>query len=158
MWRWIQSLWRRANARNVSFFTLYGGQFTFSTHLLTLNYLLYPRFWSIAGQLMRLHSFTQWILPAPKKSFRDPGPSRIGKLRVIAFAAWCIPSYLPSFLSFFFSCLPVYLSSVLFSTIPRASIKETRLDQEKSNLLMFVRSRSWWLHHTFLLGSARFIA
>ena len=36
-----QSLWRRANARNVSFFTLYGGQFTFSTQLLTLNYLLY---------------------------------------------------------------------------------------------------------------------
>ena len=35
-----QSLWRRANARNVSFFTLYGGQFTFSTQLLTLNYLL----------------------------------------------------------------------------------------------------------------------
>ena len=29
----------RANARNVSFFTLYGGQFTFSTQLLTLNYL-----------------------------------------------------------------------------------------------------------------------
>ena len=35
-----QSLWRRANARNVSFFTLFGGQFTFSTQLLTLNYLL----------------------------------------------------------------------------------------------------------------------
>ena len=33
MWR------RRANTRNVSFFTLYGGQFTFSTQLLTLNYL-----------------------------------------------------------------------------------------------------------------------
>ena len=27
------SLWRRANAQNVSFFTLYGGQFTFSTQL-----------------------------------------------------------------------------------------------------------------------------
>ena len=37
----LQSLWRRANARNVSFFILYGGQFTFSTQLLTLNYLLY---------------------------------------------------------------------------------------------------------------------
>ena len=33
--------WTKANARNVSFFTLYGGQFTFSTQLLTLNYLLY---------------------------------------------------------------------------------------------------------------------
>ena len=37
----IYSLWRRANARNVSFFTLYGGQFTFSTQSLTLNYLPY---------------------------------------------------------------------------------------------------------------------
>ena len=35
----FQSLWRRANARNVSFFTLYGGQFTFSTQLLTLTKL-----------------------------------------------------------------------------------------------------------------------
>ena len=34
------SLWRRANARNVSYFTLYVGQFTFSTQLLTLNYLI----------------------------------------------------------------------------------------------------------------------
>ena len=38
------SLWWRANARNVSFFTLYGGQFTFSTQLLTLNYLLFFNF------------------------------------------------------------------------------------------------------------------
>ena len=38
--QFLQSLWRRANARNVSFFTLYGGQFTFSTQLFTLNYLL----------------------------------------------------------------------------------------------------------------------
>ena len=35
-----QSLWRRANARNVSFLTLYRGQFTFSTQSLTLNYQL----------------------------------------------------------------------------------------------------------------------
>ena len=35
-----ESLWRRANAPNVSFFTLYGSQFTFSTQLLVLNYLL----------------------------------------------------------------------------------------------------------------------
>ena len=34
------SLWRRANTRNVSYFTLYVGQFTFSTQLLTLNYLI----------------------------------------------------------------------------------------------------------------------
>ena len=31
----------RVNARNVGCFTLYGGQLTFSTQLLTLNYLLY---------------------------------------------------------------------------------------------------------------------
>ena len=37
---WMQSLWRRANARNVSFFTLYDGWFTFPTQFLTLNYLL----------------------------------------------------------------------------------------------------------------------
>ena len=30
--------WWRANARNVSFGTLYGGQFTFSTQLIILNY------------------------------------------------------------------------------------------------------------------------
>ena len=34
----LQSLWRRANARNVSLYTLHGGQFTFSTQLSTLNY------------------------------------------------------------------------------------------------------------------------
>ena len=37
----LRSLWRSANARNVSLLTLYGGQFTFSTQLLTPNYLLY---------------------------------------------------------------------------------------------------------------------
>ena len=36
-----KSLRRRANAWYISFFTLYGGQFTFLTQLLTLNYLLY---------------------------------------------------------------------------------------------------------------------
>ena len=32
--QFLQSLWRRANAQNVSFFTLYGGQFTFSLNSL----------------------------------------------------------------------------------------------------------------------------
>ena len=32
------SLWRRANARNFSFETLHGGQFTLSTQLIILNY------------------------------------------------------------------------------------------------------------------------
>ena len=35
------TLWRRANAQNVSFFTLYDSYFMFSTQFLTLNYLLY---------------------------------------------------------------------------------------------------------------------
>ena len=35
-----QSLWQRANARNVSFLTLYGGQFAFSTQLLKVNFLI----------------------------------------------------------------------------------------------------------------------
>lgn len=38
-----QLLWRRANARNVIFFILYGGQFTLSTQLLTLIYLLFSQ-------------------------------------------------------------------------------------------------------------------
>ena len=39
--QYLQSLWRWANARirNVNLLTLYGGQFTFLTQLLTLNYL-----------------------------------------------------------------------------------------------------------------------
>ena len=35
-----QSLWRRANTRKVSFQTFYGGQFTSSTQLIILNYLV----------------------------------------------------------------------------------------------------------------------
>ena len=44
-----------------------------------LSYLL---FCSIAEQSMRLQSFAQWILPIPIQPFRDPGPSRISKLRL----------------------------------------------------------------------------
>ena len=36
----FHSLWLRANARNVSFETLYDGQFTLSTQLITPNYLV----------------------------------------------------------------------------------------------------------------------
>ena len=39
--QFLQSLRRRAKARNISLLTLYGDQFTFSTQLLTLNYLRY---------------------------------------------------------------------------------------------------------------------
>ena len=45
------SEWRRANARKVSFKTLYGGQFTLSTQLIILNYL-------IASLTFRWASFT----------------------------------------------------------------------------------------------------
>ena len=40
LWRraLLLSLWRRANARNVSLLTLYGGLFTLSTSYITLNY------------------------------------------------------------------------------------------------------------------------
>ena len=39
LWRraFLLSLWRRANARNVTLLTLYGGQFTLSTPYITLN-------------------------------------------------------------------------------------------------------------------------
>ena len=50
----LQSLWRRANARNVSFFTLYGGQFTFSTQLLTLNFLIKCFFRDWCGQYHKI--------------------------------------------------------------------------------------------------------
>ena len=36
-----QSDQQRVNAQNVSLFTLYSGQFMFSTQMFTLNYLLY---------------------------------------------------------------------------------------------------------------------
>ena len=38
--KFLQSLCRRANARNVSFSILYGGQFTLSTQLIIQNYLV----------------------------------------------------------------------------------------------------------------------
>ena len=54
------SLWRRANARNVSFFTLYGDQFTFSTQLLTLNDLLYScTYFSDVIKMMDVFSILQ---------------------------------------------------------------------------------------------------
>ena len=70
---------------------------------------------------MRLQSFAQWILPIPIQPFRDPGPSRISKLRLPPGA------FLPSFLSIFSPYLPLLRSFFFFFSI-RASIKETRLD------------------------------
>ena len=87
-------------------------------HLMQLSYLL---FCSIAEQSMRLQSFAQWILPIPIQPFRDPGPSRISKLRLPPGA------FLPSFLSIFSPYLPLLRSFFFFFSI-RASIKETRLD------------------------------
>ena len=57
--QFFQSFWRRANARKVSFFTLYGGQFTFSTQLLTLNYLLYSPTDAAPQFLQKLTPFTK---------------------------------------------------------------------------------------------------
>ena len=85
---------------------------------------------SIAEQSMRLQSFAQWILPIPIQPFRDPGPSRISKLRLPPGA------FLPSFLSLYFF-LPTYLSSVFFFFFfsryeprlkKRGSIGKSRLD------------------------------
>ena len=70
-----------------------------------LSYLL---FCSIAEQSMRLQSFAQWILPTPMQPFRDPGPSRISKLRLPPGA------FLPSFLSTFSSYLPLLRSFFFF--------------------------------------------
>ena len=81
--------------------------------LMQLSYLL---FCSIAEQSMRLQSFAQWILPIPIQPFRDPGPSRISKLRLPPGA------FLPSFLSIF----SPYLS--LLRSFFRGSIGKSRLD------------------------------
>ena len=43
----------RANARNVSFLTFHGGQFTFSTQLLTPNYIR-TQFWLGRGGVLKL--------------------------------------------------------------------------------------------------------
>ena len=87
--------------------------------LMQLSYLL---FCSIAEQSMRLQSFAQWILPIPIQPFRDPGPSRISKLRLPPGA------FLPSFLSIFSPYLPILCPFFFFFFSIRASIKETRLD------------------------------
>ena len=57
---------------------------------------------------MRLQSFAQWILPIPIQPFRDPGPSRISKLRLPPGA------FLPSFLSIFSPYLPLLRSFFFF--------------------------------------------
>ena len=49
-----RSLWRWANHRNVSFKTLYGGQFTLSTQLITQNYL--PSYWINWFRLKSYHN------------------------------------------------------------------------------------------------------
>ena len=44
------SLWRRANAQDVSLETLYGGQFTLSTQFLKSNYLVWKTNKGLRGQ------------------------------------------------------------------------------------------------------------
>ena len=78
---------------------------------------------------MRLQSFTQWILPTPIQPCRDPGSSRLSKLRLPPGA------FLPSFLSLYFFFL---LSSPPFFFLffsryeprlkKRGSIGKSRLD------------------------------
>ena len=78
---------------------------------------------------MRLQSFAQWILPIPIQPFRDPGPSRISKLRLPPGA------FLPSFLSIFSPYLPLLRSFFFFffsryepRLKKRGSIEKWRLD------------------------------
>ena len=75
--KFLQSLWRKAYARNVSFFTLYGGQLTFSTQLLTLNYLLYSTTDAAPQFLKKLTPFTKsWFqILITLKSMRCRGAS-----------------------------------------------------------------------------------
>ena len=75
--KFLQSLWRKAYARNVSFFTLYGGQLTFSTQLLTLNYLLYSTTDAAPQFLKKLTPFTKsWFqILITLKSMRCSGAS-----------------------------------------------------------------------------------
>ena len=57
-----QSQWRRADTPNVSFETLYSGQFMLSTQLITLNYpiLHLPWCWLVVGQV---HTSSFYGLP-----------------------------------------------------------------------------------------------
>ena len=75
---------------------------------------------------MRLHSFAQWILPTTKNPSGTLGP-----------LSCLVHSFLPSFLSNFFSCLPLFRSFFLF---PRC---EARLRNRASYVAEWQNEVSW---------------
>ena len=84
--------------------------------------LFFPRFCSIADQLMCLHSFSQWILPTPKNPSGTLSPLEevnYAPMRLLPGAI--LPSFLPFYLFFLLACLLTYLpffpSSILSSVL-----------------------------------------
>ena len=56
--QFLHSLWQRTNARNVSFETLYSGQFTLSTQLITPNY---PVLLQIVFLKLNLNTISKYV-------------------------------------------------------------------------------------------------
>ena len=81
--------WTKANARNVSFFTLYGGQFTFSTQLLTLNYLLYSPTDAVP---VSLETYTLYKIEEDSKTSTTENSTTKNKGKVIAFSIQLVHS------------------------------------------------------------------
>ena len=70
--QFLQLLWQRADARNISIFTLFCGQFTLSTQLLTLNYLLHSTNYF---QWLNLESWViKWVHTPLKRCQQLPVP------------------------------------------------------------------------------------
>ena len=101
------SLWLRANARNDSLWTLCGGQFTFSSHLITLNYpaiLSHRRSTTVSLETYPLYSeyrtanfcdvsfiyiprfFAHWLVEYYMKAFPLPSVCRLSFLKWSSFS------------------------------------------------------------------------
>ena len=55
------SLWRRVNAPNVNFETIYGGKFTLSTQLIILNYPAILSHWRSSTVFLETSSFYKMV-------------------------------------------------------------------------------------------------
>ena len=72
--KFLHSLWRRANARNVSFETFYGGQFRLSTQLIILNYpiiLSHRRSTTVSLETYPLYSYCPLPIWSQESGFTD---------------------------------------------------------------------------------------
>ena len=72
--KFLHSLWRRANARNVSFETFYGGQFRLSTQLIILNYpiiLSHRRSTTVSLETYPLYSYCPLPIWRQESGFTD---------------------------------------------------------------------------------------